>query len=79
MAEETTKQVRDLIAPWVWTAPEYNTGILDKAWAQPEMGRMMLNENPIPPSAAVVEAITDIAKKGNRYPGPHVPSAHQAR
>ncbi len=68
MAEETTKQVRDLIVPWVWTAPEYNTGILDKAWAQPEMGRMMLNENPVPPSDAVVEAITDIAKKGNRYP-----------
>ncbi len=68
MAEEITKQVRDLVVPWVWTAPEYNTGILDKAWAQPEMGRMMLNENPVPPSDAVVEAITDIAKKGNRYP-----------
>ena len=52
----------------MWTAPEYNTGILDKAWAQPEMGRMMLNENPVPPSDAVVAAITDMAKKGNRYP-----------
>ena len=29
---------------------------------------MMLNENPMPPSDAVVEAITDIAKKGHRYP-----------
>ncbi len=64
----TTKNVKDLIVPWVWTAPEYNTGILDKAWAQPDCGRMMLNENPVPPSAAVVDAITDIAKKGNRYP-----------
>jgi histidinol-phosphate/aromatic aminotransferase/cobyric acid decarboxylase-like protein len=60
--------IKDKIVPWVWTAPEYNTGILDKAWAQPECGRMMLNENPVPPSDAVVEAITDMAKKGNRYP-----------
>ena len=52
----------------MWTAPEYNTGILDKAWAHPEFGRMMLNENPMPPSNAVVAAITDMAKKGNRYP-----------
>ena len=60
--------IKDKIIPYVWTAPEYNTGILDKAWAQPEMGRMMLNENPVPPSDAVVAAITDMAKKGNRYP-----------
>jgi len=60
--------IKDKINPYVWTAPEYNTGILDKAWAQPEMGRMMLNENPTPPSDAVVKAITDMAEKGNRYP-----------
>ena len=60
--------INEKIAPYVWTAPEYNTGILDKAWAQPEMGRMMLNENPVPPSDAVVKAITDMAKMGNRYP-----------
>lgn len=67
MASET-KQVQDLFVPWLLTAPEYNTAILDKAWAQPEMGRMMLNENPVPPSEKVVEAITELAKKGNRYP-----------
>ena len=60
--------IKDTINPYVWTAPEYNTGILDKAWAQPECGRMMLNENPVPPSDAVVAAITDMAKRGNRYP-----------
>jgi histidinol-phosphate aminotransferase len=60
--------IKDKINPYVWTAPEYNTGILDKAWAQPEMGRMMLNENPVPPSEAVVRAITEMAEKGNRYP-----------
>jgi histidinol-phosphate aminotransferase len=60
--------IKDLINPYVWTAPEYNTGILDKAWAQPDYGRMMLNENPVPPSDAVVKAITDAAKQANRYP-----------
>jgi histidinol-phosphate aminotransferase len=60
--------IKDMVNPWVWTAPEYNTGILDTAWAHPEMGRMMLNENPKPPSEAVVKAMTDIATKGNRYP-----------
>ena len=60
--------IKEKIVPWVFTAPEYNTAILDKAWAHPELGRMMLNENPIPPSDAVVEAIVEMAKKGNRYP-----------
>lgn len=60
--------IKDLINPHAWSSPEYNTAILDKAWAHPELGRMMLNENPMPPSDAVVEAITDIAKKGHRYP-----------
>jgi histidinol-phosphate aminotransferase len=60
--------IKDLINPYVWTAPEYNTAVLDKAWAHPELGRMMLNENPIAPSDAVVDAITDMAKYGNRYP-----------
>ena len=60
--------IKDLINPYVWTAPEYNTSVLDMAWAHPELGRMMLNENPVPPSDAVVAAITDMAKKGNRYP-----------
>jgi histidinol-phosphate aminotransferase len=60
--------IKDKFVPWLFTAPEYNTSILDKAWAQPECGRMMLNENPVPPSDQVVEAIVDMAKKGNRYP-----------
>lgn len=60
--------IRDRFVPWLLTAPEYNTSILDKAWAQPECGRMMLNENPVPPSDQVVEAIVDMAKRGNRYP-----------
>ncbi len=67
MTEKKTK-VQDLFVPWLLTAPEYSTAILDKAWAQPECGRMMLNENPVPPSEKVVDAVTEIVKKGNRYP-----------
>ena len=68
MADQTTKQIQDLFVPWLLSAPEYNTSILDKAWAQPDYGRMMLNENPTPPSDKVVNAVTEIVKKGNRYP-----------
>jgi hypothetical protein len=64
----TDINVTDLFVPWLETAPEYNTSILDKAWAQPDYGRMMLNENPVPPSDKVVNAVTEIVKKGNRYP-----------
>ncbi len=53
---EKTANVTDLFVPWLETAPEYNTSILDKAWAHPDYGRMMLNENPVPPSDKVVIA-----------------------
>ena len=62
------KQLKDWFVPWLLTAREYNTAILDKAWAKPDYGRMMLNENPIPPSEKVIKAVTDILSKGNRYP-----------
>ncbi len=62
------KELKDWFVPWLLTAREYNTGILDKAWANPDHGRLMLNENPIPPSDKVVQAITEAAKKGHRYP-----------
>ncbi|UCH19496.1 MAG: aminotransferase class I/II-fold pyridoxal phosphate-dependent enzyme [Deltaproteobacteria bacterium] len=62
------KELKDWFVPWLLTAREYNTGILDKAWANPDHGRLMLNENPIPPSDKVVNAVTEAVKKGNRYP-----------
>ena len=62
------KQLKDWFVPWLTTAREYNTGILDKAWANPDYGRLMLNENPLPPSEKVIKAVTDILSKGNRYP-----------
>ena len=62
------KQLKDWFVPWLSTAREYNTGILDKAWANPDYGRLMLNENPLPPSEKVIRAVAEIMSKGNRYP-----------
>ena len=62
------KELKDWFVPWLLTSKEYNTGILDKAWANPDHGRLMLNENPLPPSDKVVNAVADAVKFGNRYP-----------
>lgn len=62
------KELKEWFVPWLFTAREYNTDILDKAWANPDYGRLMLNENPIPPSEKVINAVTEAVKKGNRYP-----------
>ena len=66
---DATKKVEDLFQPWVMTAPQYSIAVCDTAWEHPELGRMMLNENPIPPSSKVVEAASSIVKQGNRYNG----------
>ena len=60
--------IQDKFMPWVMTAPEYSIAVCDTAWAHPELGRMMLNENPVPPSQKVVDAAANIIKSGNRYP-----------
>ena len=62
------KQLKDWFVPWLLTSREYNVGILDKAWANPAHGRLMLNENPMPPSGKVITAVTDALRDGNRYP-----------
>jgi histidinol-phosphate aminotransferase len=62
------KPLKDWFVPWLLTARDYNTSILDKAWANPEYGRLMLNENPLPPSEKVIKAVTEIMAQGNRYP-----------
>jgi histidinol-phosphate aminotransferase len=62
------KELKDWFVPWLMTAREYNTSILDFAWANPNYARMMLNENPVPPSEKIVSAVADAVRKGNRYP-----------
>jgi len=62
------KQLKDWFVPWLLTSREYNVSILDKAWANPGHGRLMLNENPVPPSEKVIEAVANAMRSGNRYP-----------
>jgi histidinol-phosphate aminotransferase len=62
------KPLKEWIVPWLYTAREYNVGILDKAMDNPQNARLMLNENPIPPSEKVVEAVANSLQEGNWYP-----------
>ncbi|MBW2607431.1 MAG: aminotransferase class I/II-fold pyridoxal phosphate-dependent enzyme [Deltaproteobacteria bacterium] len=62
------KELKEWFVPWLSTSREYNVSILDKAWANPDYGRLMLNENPIPPSDKVINAVAEAMKNGNRYP-----------
>lgn len=62
------KELKNWIVPWLYTAREYNVGILDNAMAKPDFARLMLNENPIPPSKKVVQAVADSLQNGNWYP-----------
>ncbi len=62
------KELKDWIVPWLYTAREYNVGILDKAMDNPENARLMLNENPIPPSEKVIERVAQSLREGNWYP-----------
>jgi len=62
------KELKEWIVPWLYTSREYNVGILDQAWASPERGRLMLNENPIPPSQKVIDAVVETMQHGNWYP-----------
>ncbi len=68
--EENTmaKELKDWIVPWLYTAREYNVGILDQAMENPDNARLMLNENPIPPSEKVVQAVAESLRSGNWYP-----------
>jgi histidinol-phosphate aminotransferase len=63
------KSVEDYIVPWVREAESYSDRHMDFAWEHPEIVRMMSNENPQPPSPAVLEAVLQAARQGNLYPG----------
>lgn len=63
-----TKQIEDYFAPWVKGIPMYISSHLELAWQQPELHRMMSNENPLAPSDKVMEAIKKYGEMGNRYP-----------
>jgi histidinol-phosphate aminotransferase len=63
------KSTEDYIVPWVKAAEPYNDKHMDVAWENPQIIRMMSNENLLVPSEHVMEAIMEAAKLGNLYPG----------
>lgn len=60
--------LKRFLVPWIDQVSAYSTDDLTLAWSRPELKRMMINENPIPPSEKVVQAMTEAARQGNRYP-----------
>ncbi|MGE5072400.1 MAG: histidinol-phosphate transaminase [Anaerolineae bacterium] len=63
------KSAEDFIVPWVRNAEPYSDKHMDIAWEHPETIRMMSNENLLPPSEHVMDAIVEAARQGNLYPG----------
>jgi histidinol-phosphate aminotransferase len=61
--------VTDFILPWVSSAEPYSDKHMDIAWANPEIIRMMSNENLLALSGHVLQAIVDAARLCNLYPG----------
>jgi histidinol-phosphate aminotransferase len=62
------KPIEDYFVPWVKGIKMYVSPHIELAWQQPELHRMMSNENPNPPSKKVLKAINQYAKMANRYP-----------
>jgi histidinol-phosphate aminotransferase len=62
------------LVPWMDQVKPYGTDDLLLAWSRPELKRMMVNENPLPPSEKIINAIAEAAKMGHRYPdnGPRI-------
>jgi histidinol-phosphate aminotransferase len=63
-----TKTIDEYYVPWVKGIPMYISSHIELAWRQPELHRMMSNENPNPPSSKVLEAIVKYGAMANRYP-----------
>ncbi len=63
-----TKPIEEYFVPWIKPLKMYVSGHIDLAWKDPSLHRMMSNENPIPPSPKVMEAIMKYGAMSNRYP-----------
>ena len=62
------KNVEDFIVPWVRQSEPYSAKHMDFAWQHPDIVRMMSNENLLPPSQAVIDALIEAGRAGNLYP-----------
>jgi histidinol-phosphate aminotransferase len=63
------KTTEDFIVPWVRNAEPYSDKHMDIAWENPQVIRMMSNENLLAPSEHVLDAVMEAARLGNLYPG----------
>lgn len=61
------RKIDDYFVPWLKGQKMYVSEHIDLAWRQPELHRLMSNENPNPPSEAVLDAILQYGKMANRY------------
>ncbi len=62
------KSVEEYFVPWLRGQKMYISSHIELAWRDPSLHRMMSNENPLPPSEKVLEAIVKYGKMANRYP-----------
>jgi len=66
--------LKRFLVPWIDQVKPYSTDDISVVWSRPELKRMFVNENPLPPSERVVKAVAEAARLGNRYPdnGPRI-------
>jgi histidinol-phosphate aminotransferase len=62
------KKIEEYFVPWLKGVKMYISPHLELAWQDKKLHRLMSNENPIPPSPKVLEAINSYGKIANRYP-----------
>ncbi len=62
------KKIDEYFVPWLKGQKMYVSSHIDLAWKRPELHRLMSNENPLPPSDKVTQAILKYGKIANRYP-----------
>jgi histidinol-phosphate aminotransferase len=63
-----SKKIKDYFVPWLRGQKMYVSPHIELAWREPDLHRMMSNENPWQPSPKVLDAIEKYARMANRYP-----------
>jgi histidinol-phosphate aminotransferase len=62
------KSIDEFIVPWVRQSEPYSARHMDFASENPHLIRMMSNENLLPPSPEVLDAVLQAARSANLYP-----------
>ncbi len=63
------KPFEDFVVPWVKTGEPYSARHMDIAWENPDVIRLMSNENLVPPNERILKAVQQASQQGNLYPG----------